>query len=1275
MQKRIRRSIVFLLVFTLLFANFTSASTAFASETGTAKDEKSAETVEKQESEPAKTDDAVKETKAEPEVTAGDKESAKDAGSRSDKNAEAAGESKDTSGSGKETAEAASSGEGASEGEKEDTGTVKEDAAEPGENADGADNTDDQDAGQEEAAADAPKEDEAQPEEPAEGADHIEEEPAEGADHTGEEPAAEPSEQKEEIAEEDKNQPDTVKKDARKADSAPDIKYRDLTLVVVAKGTTESALDVEYQVKLWKEDGGEIVPFANQTLLSGETTDGSGIVKKSMQLAAGQSNVTATISVPEDYRFKATLSPDATDEVGLFFGSNSKKASEGMEGYTSYLSSVVCNAYVKQKVHIIKEDEDGKPLSGAKLQNLSPSNEVLDSWTSDGSEHTIRLLPNIDNIAGNYYILREEEAPEGYAKAKDIQFCVYPDPTGIVINNTQYKDYTIHMVDEIMPGSLRVEMDFDTQDDLIAGDTYLQPHEVTVEIDGLKIGKPYKVHYTYGPEERDITVYFGPNNKKLKLQLHSYDYLIISGLPAGATYSVSQQTAAGGRYEDPVYDAFKTGTIESGKEAKTVITNTARLFTWTLTKQVPGAYDGQTFAFEFYFVDDFFQWGSAPHYYEINGERFELDNLGPDYPGSSRIRLGVDKIYLKNGDTIKVPNIASYAHYYYNEYPHSSDYVGHTNDSGAIPSDYDVLAINVSKMVGIRKLDQYGNHVAGAKLQILGHDHSTVIEEFTTTNEDYFWSPKSNINDGSNQFYLHEVAAPGGYLISEEDIPFTYEKGEEIEYVCQRTDVWTVKKKYAPYFVTVNGKTVENNIIVMTDTATDVTVSKTDITGEKEIGGASLAVYKAEDVTDGAPKEGAEAIDSWTSEEGKSHQIIGKLEVGGEYVLIETTAPDGYEKASAITFTINSDGTPSTVNMVDEYSTHNIKISKTDVGGKEIAGAEITITGRAKGESKDIGKITYTTDGKAPHEVELKPGTYTMTEVTAPEGYKKAESITFTVEVDGSVYVGGKKVTDSTVTMVDEYSTHVVKISKTDVGGKEIAGAEITITGRADGESEDIEAIKYTTDGKKPHEVELRAGTYTMTEVTAPNGYEKAESITFTVKADGTVLVGGKKVKDSTVTMVDEYSTHVVKISKTDVGGKEIKGAVLTITGREDGASEDIKAIKFTTDGKKPREFSLKPGTYTLTEVTAPSGYEKAESITFTVKADGTVLVGGKDVKGKVTMVDKAKTTKKPTKTTKTTKTKGGRTGDESGVMMYMAIFAAAAAGLAAVLLRKRRRS
>lgn len=57
----------------------------------------------------------------------------------------------------------------------------------------------------------------------------------------------------------------------------------------------------------------------------------------------------------------------------------------------------------------------------------------------------------------------------------------------------------------------------------------------------------------------------------------------------------------------------------------------------------------------------------------------------------------------------------------------------------------------------------------------------------------------------------------------------------------------------------------------------------------------------------------------------------------------------------------------------------------------------------------------------------------------------------------------------------------------------------------------------------------------------------------------------------------------------------------------------------------------LKPGKYTLREVTAPNGYEVAEDVTFTVRETGEIQ--------KVAMVDAPKGTKK------TTKSSGGSSG------------------------------
>ena len=74
----------------------------------------------------------------------------------------------------------------------------------------------------------------------------------------------------------------------------------------------------------------------------------------------------------------------------------------------------------KVKVVITKVVKDGNEtysLVGAVLQIIDSNDEVIDEWTSDGSEHVINL-PN-----GNY-VIHEVEAPSGYTVAEDIPISI-----------------------------------------------------------------------------------------------------------------------------------------------------------------------------------------------------------------------------------------------------------------------------------------------------------------------------------------------------------------------------------------------------------------------------------------------------------------------------------------------------------------------------------------------------------------------------------------------------------------------------------------------------------------------------------------------------------------------------------------------------------------------------------------------------------------------------------------------------------------------------------
>ena len=151
----------------------------------------------------------------------------------------------------------------------------------------------------------------------------------------------------------------------------------------------------------------------------------------------------------------------------------------------------------------------------------------------------------------------------------------------------------------------------------------------------------------------------------------------------------------------------------------------------------------------------------------------------------------------------------------------------------------------------------------------------------------------------------------------------------------------------------------------------------------------------------------------------------------GEFTLTEETAPEGYEKAESIKFTLSADGTV-TVNgsevdkvvMTDEYTEKSVVISKQDVAGAEIAGAELTVT------DEDANVVdSWTSEEGRSHAISgLYPGTFTLTEKTAPEGYEKAESIRFTILADGTVQVNGESV--DKVVMTDEYIPVAVTIRK-----------------------------------------------------------------------------------------------------------------------------------------------------------------------------------------------------------------------------------------------------
>ena len=159
---------------------------------------------------------------------------------------------------------------------------------------------------------------------------------------------------------------------------------------------------------------------------------------------------------------------------------------------------------------------------------------------------------------------------------------------------------------------------------------------------------------------------------------------------------------------------------------------------------------------------------------------------------------------------------------------------------------------------------------------------------------------------------------------------------------------------------------------------------------------ARIGVYKAGEGIAGSTlqviDESGEVVDEWKST-GKEHVIYAKLIAGATYRLHEVRPPDGYLLEEDITFTVNPDGSVNEIVMADPPTT--AEISKLDAKTKDFVYQAVLQVKDSRGYVLDEWE-----SGGEPHRIRgaLAAGeTYTVHEVSAPPGYKKAEDMAFTM--------------------------------------------------------------------------------------------------------------------------------------------------------------------------------------------------------------------------------------------------------------------------------------
>lgn len=456
-----------------------------------------------------------------------------------------------------------------------------------------------------------------------------------------------------------------------------------------------------------------------------------------------------------------------------------------------------------------------------------------------------------------------------------------------------------------------------------------------------------------------------------------------------------------------------------------------------------------------------------------------------------------------------------------------------------------------------------GEPLSGAVFQVLDEGNNPIENKIITTN-----GGSGKIKLPLGKYYLKETAAPEGYELNEELIPFE---------------------------VTTNGR---NTVTVKNTPKTgSLTIQKADKDG-KPLLGAEFKIYAAE----GAARKNP----IYTLITDSSGKAVKTGIPYGSYVAIESRAPEGYERDNTEhTFDIpqkNEDGTVSadiSISVENTKSRYALSIVKRDINdkNKKLANTKFAVRGGGFYAEVETGE-----DGTVTVEVPAA-GTYSITEIAPPVGYT-LDPATYTVEVEGHTAAG-----EEVAFIAENYQTKVT-LNKVDEKERPLKGAEFSIFD-ADGKQVTFTnkdgVYAYSGDGDvtaitagNAKIVGLPVGSYILRENKAPENYIPMKDMSFHVRAD---------LYDKALELTVENLPHEkgVAVLKESPDGTRLRGAVFTLY-KDDSVIKEVK-----TDKAGVALFTgLIPGRYYIKETAAPEGYKPLDNrFEFTIDEKGNLKGDG----------------------------------------------------------------
>ena len=371
----------------------------------------------------------------------------------------------------------------------------------------------------------------------------------------------------------------------------------------------------------------------------------------------------------------------------------------------------------------------------------------------------------------------------------------------------------------------------------------------------------------------------------------------------------------------------------------------------------------------------------------------------------------------------------------------------------------------------------------------------------------------------------------------------------------------------------------------------DITVTKED-----EVNGAKLAGAEFELVN----KATQEVFGTATSN-AKGYANFSRVPQDEVYILKETKAPQGYEKAEDVEIEVGMENVKVTVE--DPRVKGTIEINKQNAldNTLKVKGAEYSVT-NSKGVV--VGKIVTDENGYGKLEG-LDWDKYIVKETKSPEGYELDEK-------EYEVTINRENVTEVQVVGINEAQVPTsVTLTKyeADINGEhldsELSGAVFDLYKKI-GEEYKIQGTYVTDMNGEIYVDELAFGDYQFREKRAPEGY-KLDSTPIDFKIT-------EKQTDVTYKAYNTRKAGTIRLFKLDENGVPVAGGVYALMNAD---KEVIDEYTTNQDGYVYIE-NLEWGTYYIKETKAPNGYKLDET-------EYEVVVDAKHITIDVKSVDETK--------------------------------------------------